>query len=198
MAFNSLHAITNFGLRPLPSLPESVCLILQCSRQPWSGTLSKMGTGFPLSLNTHADPMVALGRMSDQEELDEEERLLQEGIRLSLIEQESPDSATKSNAATKRGADKELVRDVVKRPKATPTKRARPNTRMAFPNGAVRITRTPGRSRAKNCINLTDVIHKDSLKSACIFSFFIANEELFEHLPLSRTSNAVPVLHPGH
>lgn len=157
-----------------------------------------MSTGIPLSFNTHADPMVALGRMSDQEELDEDERLLQEGIRLSLIEQESPDSTTKSNAATKRGAEKQLARDIVKRPKATPTKRARPNTRMSFPNGAVRITRTPGRSRAKNCINLTDVIHKDSLESACIFSFFVANEELFEHLPLSRTSNAVPVLHPGH
>lgn len=142
--------------------------------------------------------MVAVGRMSDRKELDEDERLLQEGVRLSLMEQENPHSATNSSAATKRGADKQLARDVFKRSKATPTTRARPNTRMAFPNGALRITRTPGRSRAKNCINLTDVIHKDSLASACVFSFFIANEELFEHLPLSRTSNAVPVVHPGH
>ena len=136
--------------------------------------------------------------MSDHEELDGDERLLQGGIRSSLTKQESPHSATNSSAATKRGADKQLTRDVVKRPKATPTTRARPNTRMAFPNGALRITRTPGRSRAQNCINFTDVIHKDSLVSACVFSFFIANEELFEYLPLSRTSNAVPVTHPGH
>lgn len=131
--------------------------------------------------------------MSDREELDED-RLLQEGIRLSLMEQESP---TKSSAAAKRGADKQLARDVAKRSRATPTSSRRSHVRVAFPNGALRITRTPGRSRAKNCINLTDVIHKDSLVSACVFSFFIANEELFEHLPLSRTSNAVPVLHPG-
>lgn len=130
--------------------------------------------------------------------MDEEERLLQEGIRLSLLEQESPVSATNSSVATKRGADKQLARDVVKRSKAAPATRAKPSTRIAFPNGALRITRTPGRLRSKNCINLTDVIHKDSLVSACVFSFFIANEELFEHLPLSRTSNAVPVLHPGH
>lgn len=134
--------------------------------------------------------------MSDQEELGGE-HLLQEGIRLSLMEQETPDSSTKSRAAAKRDADKQLARDVVKRPRATPTTSTVPNSRMAFPNGALRITRTPGRMRAKNCINLTDVIHKDSLVSACVFSFFIANEELFEHLPLSRTSNAVPVLHPA-
>lgn len=133
--------------------------------------------------------------MSDREELDED-RLLQEGIRLSLMEQESPKSATKSSAAAKRGADKQLARDVAKRSRTTPTSSGRSHVRVAFPNGALRITRTPGRSRAMNCINLTDVIHKDSLVSACIFSFFIANEELFEHLPLSRTSNAVPVLHP--
>lgn len=132
--------------------------------------------------------------MSHTAELDEEERLLQEGIRLSLTEQESPDPATKSSATTKRAADKELTRDVAKRSRATPTAGGRLGTRMIFPNGAIRITRTPGRSRAKNCINLTDVIHKDSLVSACIFSFFIANEELFKHLPLSRSSNAVPVM----
>lgn len=61
---------------------------------------------------------------------------------------------------------------------------------LPFAHGAVRITRTPGRQEAKNCINLDDVIQKDELVSACIFAFFIANEELFQHLPFSRASRA--------
>ncbi|KAI3325346.1 phospholipase D/nuclease [Xylariaceae sp. AK1471] len=64
---------------------------------------------------------------------------------------------------------------------------------LAYPNGALRITRTPGRKRAKNCVNLADIIHKDRLVSACIYSFFIAEEELYPHLPLSHTSNKIPV-----
>lgn len=64
---------------------------------------------------------------------------------------------------------------------------------MAFPDGALRITRTPGRINDKNCVNLADVIHKEHLVSACIFSFFIAKNELFKHLPLSHTSDDIPV-----
>lgn len=135
--------------------------------------------------------------MSDQEALDEEARLLREGIRLSLMDQHSSGSVTESSAAAKRGADTQLARDVAKRSRAAPITGTRPHIRMAFPDGALRITRTPGRPRAKNCINLADLIQKDSLVSACVFSFFIANEELFEHLPLSPTSDAVPVMHPG-
>ncbi|KAK6086559.1 ubiquitin interaction domain-containing protein [Seiridium cupressi] len=81
----------------------------------------------------------------------------------------------------------------------TRPKMARPSTTvgssknaMKFPDGALRITRTPGRQTAKNCVNLEDLIDKKSLVSACIFSFFIANEELFPHLPLSQSSN-VPI-----
>jgi hypothetical protein len=48
----------------------------------------------------------------------------------------------------------------------------------------------------KNCVNLEDVIHKEHLVSACIFSFFVADDELFEHLPLSHSSDAVPVSAP--
>lgn len=116
---------------------------------------------------------------------------------MSLMEAERPGPATITGAARKRGANKQLARDVFKQPRTISALGARPITRMAFPNGGLRITRTPGRSksRAKNCISLTDVIHKDSLLSACIFSFFIANEELFGHLPLSRTSKSVPVMH---
>lgn len=159
--------------------------------------MSKIITQFPLPIYTHAYSKVITGEMSDRGELDEEERLLQEGIRLSLMEQEKPDFAAKDGSAAKRSAENQMERDVVKRSRKAPSSSGMSDVRMAFPSGALRITRTPGRSRAKNCINLTDVIHKDSLVSACVFSFFIANEELLEHLPLSRTSNAVPVLHPS-
>jgi len=64
---------------------------------------------------------------------------------------------------------------------------------MTYPNGALRITRTPGRRKTKNCVNLEDVIHKQHLISACVFSFFIGDRELYDHLPLSQSSDAVPV-----
>lgn len=67
---------------------------------------------------------------------------------------------------------------------------------MTYAGGAIRITRTPGRQLAKNCVNLADVIDKDNLTSACIFSFFIADEELLPHLPVSRSYNKVPVSIP--
>ncbi|KAI1302878.1 tyrosyl-DNA phosphodiesterase I [Xylaria venustula] len=64
---------------------------------------------------------------------------------------------------------------------------------MKYANGAIRITRTPGRKNAKNCVNLGDVIHKDHLKSACIYSFFIAEEELYQHLPFSHSPGGIPI-----
>jgi tyrosyl-DNA phosphodiesterase-1 len=64
---------------------------------------------------------------------------------------------------------------------------------ITYPNGALRITRTPGRQNTKNCVNLQDVIHKQHLLSACVFSFFIGDNELYDHLPLSHSSDAVPV-----
>ncbi|KAI0019105.1 tyrosyl-DNA phosphodiesterase-domain-containing protein [Xylariomycetidae sp. FL0641] len=68
-----------------------------------------------------------------------------------------------------------------------------PRTRLVYPGGALRITRTPGRRDTKNCVNLEDVIQKRRLVSACIFSFFIADDELFRHLPLSHSSDEVPI-----
>ncbi|KAG4432251.1 hypothetical protein IFR05_012257 [Cadophora sp. M221] len=65
--------------------------------------------------------------------------------------------------------------------------------KMTYPNGALRITRTPGRHDTKNCVNLRDVIQGKSLVSACAFSFFIGEEELYDHFPLSHSSTAVPV-----
>ncbi|KAH7346799.1 tyrosyl-DNA phosphodiesterase-domain-containing protein [Rhexocercosporidium sp. MPI-PUGE-AT-0058] len=64
---------------------------------------------------------------------------------------------------------------------------------ITYPNGALRITRTPGRQSIKNCVNLKDVIQGKSLVSACAFSFFIGEEEFYDHFPLSHSSNAVPI-----
>lgn len=64
---------------------------------------------------------------------------------------------------------------------------------MAYPDGAVRITRTPGRTASLNTISLDDLIKKESLVAACCFAFFIAQDELFQYLPLSKSSSGVPV-----
>ncbi|KAK7957690.1 ubiquitin interaction domain-containing protein [Apiospora saccharicola] len=65
---------------------------------------------------------------------------------------------------------------------------------MSYPNGGLRITRTPGRRDAKNCVSLGDLIDKEHMVSACIFAFYIADEELFPHLPLSvRTKDAITI-----
>lgn len=134
---------------------------------------------------------------ADQAELLEEERQIQEAIRLSMMDHEqSPPPTRESSTTIKRMADEEIIRDDVKRPRASgadAAKSIQPGISMAFPHGALRITRTPGRRNAKNCINLNDVIHKEHLLSACVFSFFISDEELFPHLPLSDSSHAVPV-----
>lgn len=67
---------------------------------------------------------------------------------------------------------------------------------MLFKDGAIRITRTPGRRNASNTVSLPDLIKQDHLVSACIFSFFIAQHELFSHLPLTKSSRSVPVRTP--
>ncbi|KAK8119694.1 ubiquitin interaction domain-containing protein [Apiospora kogelbergensis] len=65
---------------------------------------------------------------------------------------------------------------------------------MAYPNGALRITRTPGRLNDKNCVGLGDIINKEHLVSACIFAFYIADEEFLPYLPISTSStDAVPI-----
>ncbi|KAK8060935.1 tyrosyl-DNA phosphodiesterase domain-containing protein [Apiospora saccharicola] len=69
-----------------------------------------------------------------------------------------------------------------------------PALAMSYPNGGLRITRTPGRRDAKNCVSLGDLIDKEHMVSACIFAFYIADEELFPHLPLSvRTKDAITI-----
>lgn len=64
---------------------------------------------------------------------------------------------------------------------------------LQFPDGALRITRTPGRMGQKNCISMEDLVSRDHLVSACLYSFFIAEPEFFPHFPFSKSSNAVPV-----
>jgi hypothetical protein len=134
---------------------------------------------------------------SDSSVLDliEEERQLQEAIRLSkedsgeskaISGRKAPDPQRERSERMKRKAEEELLSDRF-------TKHGSSKVTMNYPNGGLRITCTPGRKKSKNCVNLSDVIHKHDLVSACIFSFFIADEELFPYLPLSHTSDAVPV-----
>ncbi|KUI61481.1 Tyrosyl-DNA phosphodiesterase 1 [Cytospora mali] len=135
---------------------------------------------------------------ADQADILEEERQIQEAIRLSMMDQEKRTSSSgEGSTAVKRKADEEFIGENVKRPRPSTTKTgsarsSQPGIDMAFPNGALRITRTPGRRNAKNCVNLADVIHKEHLVSACIYAFFIADEELFKHLPLSHT-DGIPI-----
>ncbi|KAI0968386.1 tyrosyl-DNA phosphodiesterase I [Xylaria arbuscula] len=96
------------------------------------------------------------------------------------------------SGALKRKADDDL--DKLKTTARVRTqKSATESLSMKYANGAIRITRTPGRKNAKNCVNLGDVIHKDQLESACIYSFFIAEEELYQHLPFSHSSGGIPI-----
>jgi hypothetical protein len=55
------------------------------------------------------------------------------------------------------------------------------------------MTRTSGRMNVKNCVSLSDIIHKDQLESACIVSSLIVEEDLYRFLPLSHNSNEIPV-----
>lgn len=144
----------------------------------------------------------------------EEDRDLQEAIRLSMMENEvdrstfREDVSAERRAAKKRKALEQLGPTSIKRAPsisgdedpydsdlpvlsslAQPTS-AKPS--IKYQNGALRITRTPGRQNAKNCVNLKDVIQGQHLVSACIFSFFITESELFQHLPLSHSPDAVP------
>lgn len=57
---------------------------------------------------------------------------------------------------------------------------------LQFPQGALRITRTPGRTYARNTTSLSDLISKDHLIAGLCYAFFIAQDELFRHLPIGR------------
>lgn len=118
---------------------------------------------------------------------DDEERQLQEALRLS-----APAGAEGAVAAATGSKRK---RDVTDSRLEISSKKPKSQLEPEYLNGGLRITRTPGRKRhdAKNTINLSDLIQKEHLVSACMFSFFIAEEEVFPLLPLSRKSNDVPV-----
>ncbi|KAE9366087.1 phospholipase D/nuclease [Stipitochalara longipes BDJ] len=112
--------------------------------------------------------------------------------RLSNLESIPDASAPKRrSAATKEISPPPLRRKTANGSSASSS--ASSSVKIKYPNGALRITRTPGRRTTKNCINLKDVIHKDHLISACVFSFFIGDMELYDHLPLSHSSSAVPI-----
>ncbi|KAI1340298.1 tyrosyl-DNA phosphodiesterase-domain-containing protein [Xylariaceae sp. FL0016] len=140
---------------------------------------------------------------ADQDEEREEERQLREAIRLSLVDSgtsEINEVAEKKigSHAQKRKAEDESTTTATKVAKRDQDASASSSQHppMAYANGGIRITRTPGRAGSKNSVNLRDLVHKEHLKSACIYAFFIADEEIFPMLPLSRSSNEVPVSLP--
>ncbi|KAE8440788.1 hypothetical protein EG329_006566 [Mollisiaceae sp. DMI_Dod_QoI] len=156
---------------------------------------------------------------SEQVDQLDEDRQVQEAIRRSKLEVGAKYSTTfneqlgERSARIKRKAEEELRTQSVKRSTSdflsmnmpsskdlSPASLGKPLSALSkatidisYRNGALRITRTPGRRKAKNCVNLEDVIHKNHLVSACVFSFFIGDRELYDHLPLSHSSDAVPI-----
>ncbi|KAI0551530.1 tyrosyl-DNA phosphodiesterase I [Xylaria curta] len=94
--------------------------------------------------------------------------------------------------ALKRKADSELD-EIRSTSRARTQKLTVPPISMSYANGAIRITRTPGRRLAKNCVNLRDVIHKDHLEAACVYCFFIAEEEFYGHLPFAEKPGGIPI-----
>ncbi|KAJ7023575.1 tyrosyl-DNA phosphodiesterase-domain-containing protein [Mycena alexandri] len=70
----------------------------------------------------------------------------------------------------------------------------RPKLYMKFKDGALRMTRTPGRRLANtpNTVSLPDLIHSDYLCAAFIFSFFMGNDELFQYLPFKTSERPRP------
>lgn len=136
------------------------------------------------------------------DKLSEQERLAREAdISTDSAADSETDSATESGDSmrqpppmkSKRKADGDLSSENAKTAKRYSPVRTSANIQMKYPNGAIRMTRTQGRDDTKNCINLEDIIDKKNLVSACIYSYFMSDNELFHHLPFSKTSNDVPI-----
>ena len=70
----------------------------------------------------------------------------------------------------------------------------RPPIPFRFRDGALRMTRTPGRAERNtlNCISMEELIDKDSLIACCCFAFFISENEFFRYLPIQPQAK-VPV-----
>ncbi|KAJ7291566.1 tyrosyl-DNA phosphodiesterase-domain-containing protein [Mycena rebaudengoi] len=62
---------------------------------------------------------------------------------------------------------------------------------MKYKGGALRLTRTPGRSRV-NTVTLGDLIDPLELRAAFVFAYCIGNECVFQHLPLKTSPNFRP------
>lgn len=119
---------------------------------------------------------------------------------------ESPSSVTPP-PSTRRGQDASSFEETAQSPSARVSMASSAHSKvnlsngntalqdpeMAFPRGALRITRTPGRRQSKNTISLPELIVKDQLVSGCVFAFFIAQDELFRHLPFSKKHDDPPV-----
>lgn len=199
----SIDALVNTNLPYLHQAPIQGAKVKKQIQNNWI----QLPKPFTLNANDLKIPFInhlcrRKSEQSGQPLKEDQERQLQGGIQLSIMSQASRSHASSSRSSrprVKRDALDHLDRRASKRQRAEigPSSRSSPSSPskviMAFPNGAIRITRTPGRKNQRNCINLGDLIHKDHLVSACIYAFFISRNDLFRHLPLSDKSNDVPV-----
>ncbi|KAI0104630.1 tyrosyl-DNA phosphodiesterase-domain-containing protein [Nemania sp. FL0031] len=62
---------------------------------------------------------------------------------------------------------------------------------MAYPNGAIRISRTKGRKDMKNCVSLSDIIKGEHLLCACICATYIDEPRL--NTLLQPTPRKIPI-----
>ncbi|KAF7519945.1 hypothetical protein G7054_g12934 [Neopestalotiopsis clavispora] len=143
-----------------------------------------------------SDPRAGFGRLTQGERIAREADISTdsdgEGVS-SLDSNDESGQPAQETIKSKRKASEVLMNPPAKTTKYPVTGKRASTRSLKYPDGALRITRTRGREHAKNCVSLEDLIDKQSLVSACIYSFYIGDHELFQHLPLSKTSNDVPI-----
>ena len=60
---------------------------------------------------------------------------------------------------------------------------------MKYENGALRISKTPGRHSHKNAIGWSDIFVRSAITSTFCNFFFVAQDEFFRYLPLGRNES---------
>ncbi|KAF7366991.1 Phospholipase D/nuclease [Mycena sanguinolenta] len=68
----------------------------------------------------------------------------------------------------------------------------REKPRNKYHNGALRLTRTPGRHNTANTVSLEDLIDRHFLCSAMVYAFFIENPYVFDFFPFQKRPNPRP------
>ncbi|ETS77792.1 hypothetical protein PFICI_09854 [Pestalotiopsis fici W106-1] len=143
-----------------------------------------------------SDPRAGFDKLTEEERIAREADISTDSGSEGASSTDSDDETgqpAQDTTKSKRKASQELVNASTKATKHSSTGKEPSTSNLKFPNGALRITRTEGRKKAKNCVGLEDLVDKQSLVSACIYSYFIADGDLLKYLPLSKTSNDVPI-----